>query len=146
MKRFRARFIGKASPVHFFWGSFDLAVTRFSGRRAPPHPGSEVMAASVSREAYSHEVASVGFWPGSPQAPAMFYAYAYPEPQGFASARVAPAAAAYDKAMGEFVLPYAAVRTALSPDDAVLDFFQSSYVAAADLAHWPRAQLERLPL
>jgi hypothetical protein len=147
MKRFRGRFIGKASPVHFFWGSFDLAVTRFSGRRAPPHPGSEVLPASVSREAYSHEVSSVGFWPGSPQAEAMFYAYAYPEPPGFAAARVAPsAAAAYDQAMGEFVLPYAAVRAAPSPDGAVLDFFQSSYLAAAELAHWPRAQLERLPL
>jgi len=143
MKLFRARFIGKASPVHFFWGSFDLAVTRFSGRRAPPHPGSELSPASVSVEAYSHEVSSCGFWPGAPGTPPLFYAYAYPEPEGFKAAAVQPAAARFDGDLGEFVLAYEAVRTAKDPDAALLDFFQSTYEAAADRAHWPRKELER---
>jgi hypothetical protein len=143
MKLFRARFIGKASPVHFFWGSFDLAVTRFSGRRAPAHPGSPLSPASVSVEAYSHEVSSCGFWPGGPGIAPLFYAYAYPEPEGFKAAKVRPDAARFDPALGEFVLPYAAVRGAADPDTALLDFFQSTYEAAADLAVWPRAELER---
>jgi hypothetical protein len=143
MKEFRSRFIGKASPVHFFWGSFDLAVTRFSGRRAPPHPGSPLAPASVSVEAYSHEVSSCGFWPGAPGVAPMFYAYAYPEPPGFAEAPMSPSAAGWDVALGEFVLPYEAVRTAADPDAALMAFFQSTYEAAADLAHWPRAELER---
>ena len=143
MKAFRARFIGKASPVHFFWGSFDLAVTRFSGRRAPAHPGSPLAPASVSAEAYSHEVSSCGFWPGAPGIAPMFYAYAYPEPEGFKDTLVRPAAAHWDAAFGEFVLAYDDVRTARDPDAALLDFFQSTYEAAADLALWPRAELER---
>jgi uncharacterized protein DUF5996 len=143
MKAFRARFIGKASPVHFFWGSFDLAVTRFSGRRAPPHPGSPLAPVSVSVEAYSHEVSSCGFWPGAPGIAPMFYAYAYPEPSGFKQAPVRPAAARFDPGLGEFVLPYEAMRAAPHPDDAVLEFFQLTYEAAADLARWPRAELER---
>jgi hypothetical protein len=145
MKIFRGWFIGKASPVHFFWGSFDLAVTRFSGRRAPPHPGSPLAPASISLEAYSHEVSSCGFWPGAPGVDAIFYAYAYPDPSGFAQARVLPAAAHFDTSLGEFILPYEAVRTAAAPDAALLDFFQSTYDAAADLGGWPRAALERHP-
>jgi hypothetical protein len=129
--------------VHFFWGSFDLAVTRFSGRQAPPHPGSPLSPASVSVEAYSHEESSCGFWPGAPGVPAMFYAYAYPEPEGFKSAAVRPAAARFDPTFGEFVLSYEAVRTAADPDAALMAFFQSTYEAAADLAGWPRAELER---
>ena len=143
MKAFRARFIGKASPVHFFWGSFDLAATRFSGRRAPAHPGSPMSPASVSVEAYSHEVSSCGFWPGAPGIAPMFYAYAYPEPSGFKTAVVRPAEALFDPSLGEFVLPYEAVRVAADPDASLLAFFQSTYEAAADLAHWPRADLER---
>jgi hypothetical protein len=143
MKAFRARFLGKASPVHFFWGSFDLAETRFSGRRAPAHPGTPLAPASVSVEAYSHEEASCGFWPGAPGVAAMFYAYAYPEPAGFKDAPVRPDAAHWDAAFGEFVLPYEAVRSAADPDAALMDFFQSTYEAAADLAHWPRKDLER---
>ena len=145
LRLFRARFIGKASPVHFFWGSFDLAVTRFSGRRAPPHPGSPILPASVSVEAYSHEVSSCGFWPGAPGVEAMFYAYAYPQPAGFAKAAVRPPAAQWDDGLGEFVLPYADVRRAQSPDFAALIFLQSTYDAAADLGHWPRGDLERNP-
>jgi hypothetical protein len=146
MQQFRGRFLGKASPVHFFWGSFDLAVTRFSGRRAPPHPGSAVLPASVSREAYSHEVSSCGFWPGAPGIEAMFYSYAWPEPPGFAGASVRPGPIArWDGGLGEFVLPYEAMRGALSPDFALLIFLQSTYDAAADLAGWPRAELERHP-
>ena len=143
LKIFRGRFIGKASPVHFFWGSFDLAVTRFSGRRAPPHPGSEILPASVSREAYSHEVSSCGFWPGAPGVEAIFYAYAYPEPQGFADAPIRPRGARWEESLGEFVLPYETMRTAHSPDFALLNFLQSTYEAAADLGRWPRAELER---
>jgi hypothetical protein len=146
LKVFRARFIGKASPVHFFWGSFDLAVTRFSGRRAPPHPGSEILPASVSQEAYSHEVSSCGFWPGAPGVEATFYAYAYPEPPGFAGAPIRPRAARWEPSLGEFVLPYEAMRTSLAPDFALLNFLQSTYEAAADLGGWPRSELERTPI
>jgi hypothetical protein len=142
---FRARFIGKCSPVHFFWGSADLAVTRFSGREAPPHPGGVPNLPDwVAREAYSHEVSSAGFWAGSEQYPhAVFYSYAYPEPAGYAEAQVSPAGAGYDSSLREFVLPYDEVRTAKSPDAALLDFLQSTYSAAADLASWDRPALER---
>ncbi|MET0274895.1 MAG: DUF5996 family protein [Phenylobacterium sp.] len=143
LKQFRGRFIGKASPTHFFWGSFDLASTRFSGRSAPPHPGSEVLPASVSQEAYSHEVWSGGFWPGGGGAEPTFYAYAYPEPAGFRDAAVRTSAARYEETLGEFVLPYEAVRRARAPDYALLAFFQSTYDAAADLGHWPRTALDR---
>jgi Family of unknown function (DUF5996) len=142
---FRARFIGKCSPVHFFWGAADLAVTRFSGRRAPPHPGGVPnLPDRVTREAYSHEVSSCGFWPGGGAVPhAAFYAYAYPEPAGFAQAHVQPDEAFYSNDLREFILPYDVVREAKSPDDALLAFLQSSYEAAADLAKWDRASLER---
>jgi energy-converting hydrogenase Eha subunit F len=143
LKLFRGRFLGKASPTHFFWGSFDLASTRFSGRHAPPHPGSEILPASVSQEAYSHEVWSAGFWPGAPGIEPLFYAYAYPEPPGFRDAVGRPGSARYDAALGEFVLPYEAVRRAHAPDFALLIFLQSTYEAAADLGGWPRAALER---
>jgi hypothetical protein len=138
--QFRARFTGKVSPVHFFWGSLDLAVTRFSGREAPERPGAD----SITREAYSHEVSSVGFWPGSGtmSGPA-FYSYAAPEPQGFKEARVRPEAASYDKGLGEFLLAYDDVRNAGSPSAALLDFCQSTYDAAADLGKWDRQLLER---
>jgi hypothetical protein len=143
-ERFRTRFIGKSSPVHFFWGSFDLAVTRFSGSRAPLHPGGVPhLADAVTREAYSQELSSAGFWPGGPgHEEAAFYSYAYAPPQGFAHARVAPSAAYFDSGLGEFLLPYDAVRKAENPDAALLDFLQSTYSAAADLAHWDRAALE----
>jgi hypothetical protein len=145
-KVFRSGFTGKASPVHFFWGSFDLAVTRFSGRTAPPHPGGfPNMPDWATREAYSREEHSVGFWPGGAGAEAIFYAYAYPEPAGFAERHVKPAAAAWLPALREFALPYEAVRTAADPDRAVLDFFESTYDAAATLADWDRALLERRP-
>jgi hypothetical protein len=146
LKRFRARFIGKCSPVHFFWGSFDLAVTRFSGRSAPAHPGGiPHLADWVTREAYSHEVSSCGFWPGSDQLPQpVFYAYAYPEPAGFRTAKVGPGGAAYDATFREFFLPYDTVRTAVAPDEALLAFLQSSYEAAADFGAWDRAALERV--
>ena len=141
---FRAGFIGKASPVHFFWGSFDLAVTRFSGRRAPLHPGAPNVADRVTREAYSHEVSSCGFWPGGAgfEQP-IFYSYAYAEPAGFKDAAVRPAAAVYARELGEFILPYDAVRLAAAPDEALLEFLQTTYEAAATLAHWDRAALER---
>jgi Family of unknown function (DUF5996) len=145
MSRFRSGFLGKASPVHFFWGSFDLAVTRFSGRRAPLHPGGVPhLPDAVAREAYSHEVSSAGFWPGGggPIDYAAFYSYAYPAPEGFAAAKVAPAAAFFSKELGEFLLPYDAVRTASDPDAALMDFLQSTYDAAADLAKWDRKALE----
>jgi Family of unknown function (DUF5996) len=145
---FRARFLGKASPVHFFWGSFDLAVTRFSGRPAPPlqSNNSPNVAAWVMNEAYSHECASVGFWPGNGgYGKAAFYAYAYPEPEGFGDAAVRPTGAAYNAEVGQFLLDYEAVRTAASPDDALLAFMQSTYEAAADLGKWERGALERLP-
>lgn len=139
-KEFRAGFIGKDSPVHFFWGSFDLCVTRFSGRRAPARPGAD----AVTREAYSHEVISAGFWPGGGdiQGPA-FYAYAAPEPAGFSGQKVKPAAAYYHPVMKEFLLMYDDVRRAVSPRDALLGFLQSTYEAGANLAGWPRGELER---
>jgi hypothetical protein len=144
MEEFRARFLGKVSPVHFFWGSFDLAVTRFSGRAAPPHPGAPFVADSVTREAYSHEVSSCGFWPGVPgMSDAVFYAYAYPTPRGFSEVSVQPREAFFSKELGEFLLPYEAVRTSSAPDEMLLAFLQSTYEAAADLAHWDRAALER---
>jgi len=144
MADFRTGFLGKVSPVHFFWGSFDLAVTRFSGRPAPPHPGAPFVADSVTREAYSHEVSSCGFWPGVPgMSDAVYYAYAYPAPDGFAQYPVQPKEAVFSKELGEFMLPYEAVRTAAAPDEMLLAFLQSTYEAAADLAHWDRAALER---
>ncbi|MFH1340298.1 MAG: DUF5996 family protein [Pseudomonadota bacterium] len=146
-KQFRTGFLGKASPVHFFWGSFDLAVTRFSGRRAPRHPGGVPhLSDDVATEAYSHEVSSAGFWPGSGAIdyPA-FYCYAYPEPAGFRTAKVRPEAAFFSEALGEFILPYDAVRTAADPDRALLEFLHSSYEAAADAAKWDRAALECAP-
>jgi hypothetical protein len=144
LSHFRTGFLGKSSPVHFFWGSFDLAVTRFSGRRAPPHPGGiPHLPDAVAREAYSHEVSSAGFWPGGgPIDYAAFYSYAYPAPDGFASAHVEPAAAFFSKELGEFLLPYDAMRTAHEPYQALIDFLQSTYIAAAELAHWDRANLE----
>ncbi len=142
--KFRTGFVGKSSPVHFFWGSFDLAVTRFSGRPAPRHPGGVPnLPDAVAQEAYSHEVSSAGFWPGGGAIdyPA-FYSYAYPAPEGFALARVRPDAAFFSEALGEFILPYNAVRTAADPDGTLLDFLQSTYEAAANAAKWDRAALE----
>jgi Family of unknown function (DUF5996) len=139
-QRFSTRFIGKISPVHFFWGSFDLAVTRFSGRRAPPRPGAD----SIMREAYSHEVISAGFWPGNGGfGDAAFYCYAAPSPAGLETAKIRPAAASYNTALGEFILRYDDMRAENSPEEALLDFLQSSYEAAANLAGWDRAALER---
>jgi hypothetical protein len=146
-KQFRTGFLGKASPVHFFWGSFDLAVTRFSGRRAPRHPGGVPhLSDAVACEAYSHEESSAGFWPGGGAIdyPA-FYSYAYPEPAGFRTAPLRPDAAFFSEALGEFILPYDAVRTAAQPDQALLDFLQTSYEAAANAAKWDRAALECAP-
>lgn len=142
---FRADFIGKCSPVHYFWGAPDLAVTRFSGRRAPPHPGGiPNLPDRVTRESYSHEVASCGFWPGGdPYPEPAFYAYAYPEPAGYAQARVSPGDAFYSEQLREFLLPYEAVRRARSPEKALLEFLRTSYEAAADLGGWNRAELER---
>ena len=144
-KTFRARFIGKCSPVHFFWGAPDLAVTRFSGRRAPEHPGGiPNLPDWVTREAYSHEVSSCGFWPGGGSVPyAAFYSYAYPEPTGFSGAAVRPAAAFYSNELREFVLPYDAVRESDSPDDTLLAFLQTTYEATANCAKWDRSSLER---
>lgn len=144
LKRFRARFIGKCSPVHFFWGAPDLAVTRFSGRRAPEHPGGVPhLPDSVAREAYSHEVSSCGFWPGGGPVPyPAFYSYAYPEPPGFSAAPVRPGEAFYSSDLREFVLPYDAVRLADSPDDLLLGFLQTTYEAAANLGNWDRRALE----
>jgi hypothetical protein len=146
-KAFRSRFVGKCSPVHFFWGGPDLAVTRFSGRRAPQHPGGiPNLPDWVTREAYSHEVSSCGFWPGGGPVPyAAFYSYAYPQPPGFAAAAVRPGAAFYSSDLGEFILPYDAVRQAASPDSVLLEFLQSTYKAAADLGRWDRGSLERDP-
>ena len=144
LKQFRTGFLGKASPVHFFWGSFDLAVTRFSGRRAPRHPGGVPhLSDEVATEAYSHEVSSAGFWPGGGAIddPA-FYSYAYPAPAGFRTAAVRPDAAFFSEALGEFILPYDAVRTAADPDAALLEFLQSTYEAAAIAANWNRDALE----
>jgi hypothetical protein len=142
--QFRTGFLGKASPVHFFWGSFDLAVTRFSGRRAPRHPGGVPhLPDEVASEAYSHEESSAGFWPGSGAIdyPA-FYSYAYPEPPGFRTTRVRPEAAFFSEALGEFILPYEALRTAVQPEQALLEFLQSTYEAAANAAKWDRDALE----
>lgn len=144
LTRFRSGFIGKVSPVHFFWGAFDLAVTRFSGREAPAHPGgAPYLADWVMQEAYSHEVSSAGFWPGEGVGEPMFYSYAYPEPEGYRDAPVEPAAAHYHSDLGEFVLPYEAVRTVDDPDAALLAFLETTYAAAADLGDWDRAALER---
>jgi hypothetical protein len=138
--RFRSEFVGKCSPVHFFWGSFDLAVSRFSGRRAPERPGADAM----TREAYSHEVSSVGFWPGSGVVQdATFYSYVVPEPQGFKDAHVQPTAAHYEKQLGEFLLMYDDVRQAESPTASLLEFCQSTYEAGASLGNWDRDALER---
>lgn len=147
-EHFRAGFAGKASPVHFFWGSFDLAVTRFSGRAAPPHPGGVPgLPDRITREAYSHEVSSAGFWPGGvTAAEPIFYSYAYPEPDGFRSAIITPGLAGFDETLGEFVLPYEAVRTAADPELALTSFLQSTYNAAANLAGWDRKALEREPV
>ena len=132
--------------MHFFWGSFDLAVTRFSGRRAPPPPSNPNIPDLVNREAYSHEVSSCGFWPGNGGfGQAAFYSYAYPQPPGFGDARIRPDAGSYSKEIGEFILPYDAVREAAAPAELLLDFFESTYAAAADLAKWDRAALERTP-
>ena len=142
MYAFRARFVGKVSPVHFFWGADDLAVTRFSGRTAPRHHGGVVNCPDwVQQMAYSHEVSSCGYWPGGSDE-GTFYSYAYPEPLGCAERLAEPAAASYESSLGEFVLPYAAVRESADPDAALLAFFQSTYAAAADLAGWDRAALE----
>lgn len=146
--RFRAGFRGKASPVHFFWGSFDLAVTRFSGHAAPPHPGGAPgLPDRITREAYSHEVSSAGFWAGGVvAAEPMFYSYAYPEPLHYRETDVLPAEARYDPELGEFVLPYDAVRAAADPAAMLTEFLQSTYDVAADLGHWDRAALEREPV
>jgi hypothetical protein len=143
LSEFRGRFLGKASPVHVFWGGLDMAVTRFSGRTAPLHPGGAPNVANwVMQEGYSHELSSAGYFPDG-GAEGAFYAYAYPEPEGFGDYPVRPAEARYDRSLGEFLLPYEAVRTAPDPDGALLDFLQTTYEAAADLGHWDRAALER---
>jgi hypothetical protein len=139
---FRARFTGKVSPVHLFWGAMDLACTRFSGRTAPEHPSMAGLPDRVTRDAYSHEVSSCGFWPGAPGIEAFFYSYAYPEPEGYAAAAVGPAQAGFNAQFGEFLLPYEAVRTAADPDAVLLEFLQSTYEAAANCAGWDRAALE----
>jgi hypothetical protein len=142
MTRFRGAFIGKASPVHFFWGGFDLAVTRFSGRRAPQHPGGVPHCPDwVQTLAYSHEVSSCGFWPNG-DVEGVFYSYAYPQPAGFEKWAVAPGSAFFDETLGEFVLPYRAVRQADDPAATLLTFFESTYEAAAELARWNRDELE----
>jgi hypothetical protein len=144
LQQFRGRFIGKCSPVHFFWGAFDLACTRFSGRTAPLHPGGVPhLPDRIVREAYSHECISAGWWPGAGLGMPAFYSYSYPEPPGFRNAEVRPADAYYDSTLREFILPYDSVRTAEDPDKLLLEFLQSSYSAAADLAGWDRQALER---
>ena len=145
LKRFRSRFVGKASPVHYFWGAIDLAYTRFSGRTAPPHPGGAPNCGpDVMWEAYSHEVSSCGYWPGGPGEEGVFYAYAYPEPPGSAERVVQPAEARWDDELREFVLPYEVVRRASDPATTLLEFLQSTYEAAADTAGWDRNALERI--
>ena len=139
---FRARFRGKVSPIHLFWGAMDLACTRFSGRTAPEHASMPGLPDRVTRDAYSHEVSSAGFWPGGGGVDAMFYSYAYPEPPGYRQYAIRPAAAAFSEAFGEFVLPYEAMRTSPDPDAALLDFVQTTYDAAAECAHWDREALE----
>jgi hypothetical protein len=142
-QKFSSRFIGKISPVHFFWGSFDLAVTRFSGRPAPPREGAD----PITREAYSHEVISAGFWPGNGgYGKAAFYCYAAPSPNGLDAATIQPAQAFWDRGLGEFILSYDDLRASASPDDTLLAFLESTYAAAADLAHWDRKALERPPV
>jgi Family of unknown function (DUF5996) len=147
LSTFRSNFIGKSSPVHFFWGSFDLALTRFSGRPAPQHPGGVPgMADWVTREAYSHEVSSCGFWAGDKAVTeAVFYAYAYPEPEAFQNYPIQPKEAFYNAQMREFILPYEVVRQAADPEAMLLTFLQSTYEAAANLAHWDRGLVERSP-
>jgi len=141
---FRSRFLGKVSPVHFFWGAFDLAVTRFSGRKAPTHPGVPNCPQHVMVEAYSHEVSSCGLWPGGgPFEGPVYYSYSYPEPPGFRDAKVKPAEAYYETKMGEFILPYEQVRTSHSPEQSLLSFLQSTYEAAATASKWERNLLER---
>lgn len=143
LTRFRSRFHGKVSPVHFFWGAFDLAVTRFSGRAAPKHPGGMPNCADwVMEEAYSHEVSSAGFWPGAGLGEPAFYAYAYPAPEGFKDYPIKPETAYYHAELGEFILPYDALRTAEDPDSELMDFLQTTYEAAAVLAKWDREKLE----
>ena len=142
-KQFRTGFLGKSSPVHFFWGSFDLAVTRFSGRTAPPFTGSAPgLRQDVMQEAYSHEVSSAGFWPGTADTDAAFYSYAYPAPPGFKEYRVQPASASFNESLGEFLLPYAQVRAAKDPAAELMSFLQSTYEAAAVCGKWDRASLE----
>lgn len=139
---FRARFRGKVSPIHLFWGALDLACTRFSGRTAPEHPSMPGLPDRVTRDAYSHEVSSCGFWPGAPGMDAVFYSYAYPEPPGYSDYSIGPATASFDKKMGEFVLPYEAMRTSADPDSALLEFLETTYEAAANCAKWDREALE----
>jgi hypothetical protein len=139
---FRARFIGKVSPIHLFWGALDLACTRFSGRTAPEHPGVPGLPDRVTRDAYSHEVSSCGFWPGAPGMEAFFYSYAYPEPPGYQESSIAPVQAAFESKMGEFVLPYEAMRLSADPDSTLLQFLQSTYEAAANCGRWDRGALE----
>jgi hypothetical protein len=139
---FRSRFQGKVSPIHLFWGALDLACTRFSGRTAPEHKSMAGLPDRVTRDAYSHEVSSCGFWPGAPGMEAMFYSYAYPEPARYSEYPIVPAAASYSKEFGEFVLPYDAMRTSADPDRALLEFLESTYEAAANLGNWDRAALE----
>lgn len=142
-KRFRTGFLGKASPVHLFWGSFDMAVTRFSGADAPRHPGGiPALPDEITNEAYSHQVSSAGFWPGAGIGFPAFYSYAYPGPEGFSKASVAPEQAYFDDKLGEFILPYDAIRQSHDPDDVLMTFLQSTYEAAADLGGWRRAELE----
>ncbi|MGZ4724869.1 MAG: DUF5996 family protein, partial [Ilumatobacteraceae bacterium] len=142
-EQFRSEFVGKISPVHLFWGALDLAVTRFSGRPAPPHPGGAPNCGpQVMHEAYSHEVSSAGYWPG-PDGEGVFYSYAYPEPDGYRHRPVAPAGARFDDALGEFVLPYEMVRTAADPDAVLLEFLHTTYAAAAETARWNRKEVER---
>jgi hypothetical protein len=144
LERFRTGYIGKVSPVHLFWGSFDLAVTRFSGRRAPLHPGGiPALPDEVTREAYSHEVSSAGFWPGGSAVPfPAFYSYAYPSPEGFSTLKPVPSGAYFDDTLGEFILPYERVRASDAPERALMAFLESTYQAAADLGRWDRVSLE----
>jgi Family of unknown function (DUF5996) len=142
---FRASYIGKVSPVHLFWGALDLACTRFSGRAAPEHPGVPGLPDRVTRDAYSHEVSSCGFWPGAPGIEPLFYSYAYPEPPGYRESSIAPGQASFDTKMGEFVLPYEAMRLSADPDSTLLEFLQSTYDAAANCGRWDRRSLEVAP-
>jgi hypothetical protein len=139
---FRSRFQGKVSPIHLFWGALDLAVTRFSGRTAPEHPSMPGLSDRVTRDAYSHEVSSCGFWPGAPGIEPFFYSYAYFEPPGYSTSSIAPVQASYNSTLGEFVLPYEDMRRSPDPDATLLAFLQSTYEAAANCAHWDRAALE----